>query len=80
MSSSANQFPFAEPVSLKKVKGKVVRQRLGYEDILRRGLFVLIALSLFVFMLYPLYKSLLRSFQNKAGEFVGLENYIRPLA
>lgn len=76
MSSSANQFPFAEPVSLKQVKGKVVRQRLGYEDILRRGLFVLIALSLFVFMLYPLYKSLLRSFQNKAGAFVGLENYI----
>lgn len=52
-----------------------VRQKLGAEDILRRILFALIAIGLFLFMVYPLIRMLTKSLQNKAGEFVGLANY-----
>ncbi len=53
-----------------------VRQKLGAEDVLRRILFVLIGVALFLFMVFPLYRMLTKSLENKAGEFVGLENYI----
>lgn len=60
----------------KNRRAAVVRQRLGVEDYLRRVLFILIALSLYLFMIYPLFKGLLRSFQDRTGDFVGLANYI----
>ncbi len=53
-----------------------VRQQLGAEDVLRRILFVLIGVALFLFMVFPLYRMLTKSLENKAGEFVGLANYI----
>ncbi|MFQ5812452.1 MAG: putative 2-aminoethylphosphonate ABC transporter permease subunit [Anaerolineae bacterium] len=53
-----------------------VRQRIGVDGILTRVLLVLIGVGLYLFLLYPLYRALARSLQNKAGEFVGLANYI----
>ena len=53
-----------------------VRQKLGAEDVLRRILFVLIGAALFLFMVFPLYRMLTKSLENKAGEFVGLANYV----
>lgn len=71
MESSADH-----PVDIINIQNKIVRQRLGFEDYLRRFFFILLALGLFIFLIYPIYIGLLRSFQNKIGEFVGLENYI----
>ena len=64
------------PLQLQDIKKKIVRQKLGFEDYLRRFVFVLIGLGLFIFLINPIYISLVRSFENKVGEFVGLENYI----
>ena len=63
-------------LQLQEVKKKTVRQKLGFEDYLRRLIFVLIGIGLFIFLIYPIGVSLVRSFENKVGEFVGLENYI----
>jgi iron(III) transport system permease protein len=63
-------------LDVQKVQKKVVRQRLGFEDYLRRFLFLLIGLGLFTFLIYPIFIGLVRSFQNEGGDFVGLENYI----
>ncbi len=60
------------------LQGKRVRQKLSAEDILRRGFFVLLAAWLFVFLIWPLYRSLARSMYDKAGEeFVGITNYVK---
>jgi iron(III) transport system permease protein len=53
-----------------------VRQQLGAEDISRRILFVLIGAALFLFLVFPLFRMLTKSLENKAGEFVGLANYV----
>jgi len=63
-------------LELQNIKKKRVRQKLGLEDYLRRFLFVLIGISLFIFLIYPIYVSLVRSFENEMGEFVGLANYV----
>jgi iron(III) transport system permease protein len=65
----------AQTFDTQKIQNKIVRQRLGFEDYLRRFIFILIGLGLFSFLIYPIYISLIRSFQNKLGEFVGLDNY-----
>jgi len=70
------EYPGDPPLDIKSVQNKSVRQRLGYEDYLRRFFFVLIALGLLTFLIYPIFISLQRSFENEIGEFVGLENYI----
>ena len=70
------EYPGDPPLDIKSVQNKSVRQRLGYEDYLRRFFFVLIALGLLTFLIYPIFVSLQRSFENELGEFVGLENYI----
>jgi iron(III) transport system permease protein len=62
-------------LQFQEIKGKIVRQKLGFEDYLRRFLFILFGIGLFIFLIYPIYTSLLRSFQNEIGEFVWLENY-----
>jgi len=53
-----------------------VRQKMDFEGVLRRLLMLLFAGGLYVFLLYPLYKILIRSLSSKAGEFVGLSNYV----
>lgn len=63
-------------LELQNIKKKRVRQKLGLEDYLRRFLFVLIGISLFIFLIYPIYVNLVRSFENEMGEFVGLANYV----
>jgi iron(III) transport system permease protein len=63
-------------LELQNIKKKRVRQKLGLEDYLRRFLFVLIGISLFIFLIYPIYVSLVRSFENEMGEFVGIANYV----
>lgn len=63
-----------------RVTGRRVSQRMGADDVLKRILYGLMALWLFLFMLYPLFTLLKRSFQDRAGRFVGLENYIAYLS
>ncbi len=58
------------------VMGERVTQRVGTDDILKRVLYGLVAVWLFLFMVYPLFTLLKRSFQDRAGGFVGLENYV----
>jgi iron(III) transport system permease protein len=70
------EYPGDPPTNLKSTQNKIVRQHLGYEDYLRRLLFILIAVGLFIFLIYPIFISLRRSFENEFGQFVGLENYI----
>jgi iron(III) transport system permease protein len=73
---SIMEYPGDPPSNLKSIQNKIVRQRLGYEDYLRRLLFILIAVGLFIFLIYPIFVSLRRSFENEFGQFIGLENYI----
>jgi iron(III) transport system permease protein len=63
-------------IQLADIKKKSVKQKLGFEDYLRRIIFLLIAIGLFIFLIYPIYVSLVRSFENELGEFVGLANYV----
>ena len=76
MATSTPDYPIEAALEIQSVKGKRIEQRLGFEDYLRRFLFVLVGLGFYLFLIYPLFRGLARSFQNKAGEFVGLENYI----
>ncbi len=66
-------------VTVRKLDAQIykqrVRQKLTAEDILRRFLMVLIALCLALFLIYPLIKTILRSFQDRSGQFVGFANY-----
>lgn len=64
------------PLQLGEIKKKTIRQKLGLEDYLRRFFFILIGLALFVFLIYPISISFMRSFENEAGELVGLANYV----
>jgi iron(III) transport system permease protein len=68
----------APAVSLRvgKFREKTVGQRLGFEDYLRRFLFIIIGVGLYLFMIYPLFRLLMRSMENRLGEFIGLENYV----
>ena len=70
------EYSAEHTVNIQNIQKKVVRQRLGFEDYLRRFFFFLFGLGLFIFLIYPISISLLRSFQNESGQFVGLENYI----
>ena len=54
-----------------------VKQRVGMEGFLRRVLLALVGVGLFLFLVYPLYRALVRSLQDSSGSFVGLENYLR---
>lgn len=70
------EYPGETPLDLKSIQKKTVRQRLGFEDYLRRFFFILIAVGLLIFLIQPIFVSLRRSFENELGHFVGLENYI----
>jgi iron(III) transport system permease protein len=69
------------PITVEKeIYRRRVRQRVGAEGLLRRALFVLLAAWLYVFLIHPLAVNLLRSMQDKQGNFVGLANYINYFA
>ena len=76
MSTSVETRAVPRPIADKKLRRQRVRQKLDRDEILRRILFVLIGVWLYLFLIYPLVRMLIRSLQNKAGEFVGLTNYI----
>jgi len=76
MSVSKSSLATPEHVIDRQLYRMKVSQYIGAEGLLRRLLFVLIALSLFAFLVYPLILALVRSFQNRSGEFVGLANYV----
>ena len=52
-----------------------VKAKISRDDWIMRGCMVVIGLFLAVFVLLPLYTLMSKSFENKAGEFVGLANY-----
>ena len=66
----------AASLRIGSLKERVVGQRLGFEDYLRRFIFICVGIGLYLFMIYPLFRLLMRSLENRLGEFVGLENYI----
>ncbi len=70
------EYPAKPPLDIKLVQNKTIKQHLSFEDYLRRFFFLLIALGLLTFLIYPIFISLRRSFENELGEFVGLENYL----
>lgn len=76
MNISLQSQPVADVTDIRALKKKIVTQKLGVEDYLRRAMFVLIAASLFLFLIFPLYRMLGRSFQDATGKFVGFENYV----
>ncbi len=63
------------------VPESVVKQRVrhapGWEERLMQGLVIVAGLWLVIFVVLPLYEIVSRSFLNKAGEFVGLANYLK---
>jgi iron(III) transport system permease protein len=61
----------------KRVYRQRVRQQIGVEGIFRRILFFLIGTLLFLFMVYPLFRMLSKSLEDKTGAFVGLDNYVK---
>lgn len=71
-------FPGA--IAERRLVQRRVRQRVGVDGIIKRILFALIALWLFLFMMQPLFTLLKRSFESKAGEFIGLANYMAYFA
>ncbi len=54
-----------------------VRHLPSREDWLMRLLIVLVGVWLFVFVLFPLYEIISRSFLDRQGNFVGLANYVK---
>lgn len=76
MNASVTARMVPQTVVDKKLRRQRVRQKLGKDELLRRFLFVLIGVWLYLFLIYPLVKMLVRSLQNRAGEFIGLANYI----
>jgi iron(III) transport system permease protein len=59
------------------VRPSVVRRTLSSDDIIMRIGLLLLAGWLTITVALPLWALLSKSFQNQAGEFVGLANYIR---
>ncbi len=57
--------------------GAAVRRTLSSDDIIMRAGLLLLAAWLAVTVALPLWALLSKSFQNTAGEFVGLANYVR---
>jgi iron(III) transport system permease protein len=52
-----------------------IRIRLGRDDLIMRGVMVVLGVMLLVALVLPLYTMLSKSVQDKAGLFVGLANY-----
>ena len=75
MTTPAISPTIPRPVVDRRIRRQRVRQRLGRDEILRRALFVLMGVWLYLFLIYPLFRLLIRSLQNKEGAFVGLDNY-----
>ena len=60
-----------------EIPDRVVRLRLGREDVVRYALVVLFGLALYLFILYPMMQLAWRSLVDNDGAFVGLANYAR---
>jgi iron(III) transport system permease protein len=59
------------------IPDRVVRHRLGREDVLRAVLAVVFGLVLYLFILLPMVKMIWRSLLDGTGQWVGLANYVR---
>jgi iron(III) transport system permease protein len=59
------------------IPDRTVRHRLGREDVVRYALAAAFALTLYLFILYPMAQLAWRSLLDNAGRFVGLANYAR---
>src|SRR5882724_7489583 len=59
------------------IPDRVVRHRLGREDVIRAALVVVFGLVLYLFILLPMAKMIWRSLLDGNGQWVGLANYAR---
>ena len=59
------------------IPDRVVRQRLGREDLIRALLVLAFGLVLYLFILLPMAKMIWRSLLDANGQWVGLANYAR---
>ncbi len=59
------------------ISDRLVRHRLGREDVVRWALVLAFAAILYLFLLYPLASVLWRSLLDNSGRFIGLANYAR---
>jgi iron(III) transport system permease protein len=59
------------------IPDRVVRHRLGREDVIRAVLVVVFGLVLYLFILLPMAKMIWRSLLDATGQWVGLANYAR---
>jgi iron(III) transport system permease protein len=66
--------------SLAAIAHQRVAHRLNREDWLMRALIVLAGVWLVFFVLLPLYQIIARSFQDRAGNFIGFDNYVEYFA
>ncbi|MEW6567307.1 MAG: putative 2-aminoethylphosphonate ABC transporter permease subunit [Chloroflexota bacterium] len=73
-SAGAAETAYRQAAIARRPRRKV-SQRIGLEGTFRRALLLLVGLGLVLFLLYPLYRALVRSLQDRAGNFVGLANY-----
>lgn len=62
------------------IRGKVVRPKLGRDDIVMRTCMVILGVFLVCAVLLPLYTMMSKSFENKDGDFIGLANYAEYFA
>lgn len=76
MMSPAASADASGQVYARRLPRRRVSQRVGLEGILRRALLALVGIGLILFLIYPLYRALVRSLQDRAGDFVGLANYL----
>src|SRR5262245_62118297 len=53
-----------------------IRPKIGFEGWIMRASLLILGLYLMVSVVLPLYAMLSKSFENKAGDFVGLANYV----
>lgn len=56
--------------------GPALKPKIGRDDVLTRVMLGIIGLYLAVALAVPLYVLLSKSFQNRAGEWIGLANYV----
>ncbi len=60
----------ARPAAAPRIKAKISR-----DDWIMRGCMIAIGVLLAMFILLPLYTMMSKSFENRAGDFIGLANY-----
>ena len=53
-----------------------IKAKISRDDWIMRGCMGVIGIFLAMFVLLPLYTMMSKSFENKAGDFIGLTNYV----